>query len=115
MRKFLYLMFLNMGLFLLCSSVHAQEITVKGRVTGTNNQPVPGATVTLKGTTRSVVTHQNANFSIRADRGAVLVISSVGFEPREMTASAETMNVQLAGETKSMESVVVTTGFGIQK
>jgi TonB-linked SusC/RagA family outer membrane protein len=114
MRKMLYLMFLNIGL-LLCCSVHAQEILVKGHITGANNQPVQGVTVSVKGTNRSVVTDGSGNYTIRANRGSTLEFTSVGFQKQEVTVTGESVNIQLLTDSKSLENVVVTTAFGIQK
>src|SRR3954471_18255727 len=104
MRKFLYLMFLNIGLLCLCSSIYAQEIVVKGRITGANNEPLAGVTVAVKGTNKSVTTDAGGNFSIRADRGNVLVFTSVGFQKKEVTVTGETINTQLSTDTKGMEN-----------
>ncbi|HEY0355789.1 MAG TPA: TonB-dependent receptor plug domain-containing protein, partial [Flavisolibacter sp.] len=114
MSKFLFLMFLNIGLLLLGITANAQDITVKGRVTGPNNQPLLGATVTVKGTNRSVITNESGDYSIRASRGSVLVITSIGYLQKEVTVSGETENVSLSTDAKGMESVVVT-AMGIAK
>ena len=115
MRRCLYLLFLNIGLLFLCSIADAQEILVKGRLTGANNEPLQGVTVSVKGTNRSVVTDVNGNYSIRASQGSVLVFTNVGFNRREVTVSGATANVQLTTDSKALENVVVTTAMGIQK
>jgi TonB-linked SusC/RagA family outer membrane protein len=115
MRKMLSLMFLNIGMFLLCTSGHAQELLVKGRVTGPNLEPLQGVTVTVKSTNRSATTDASGSYSIRANRGNVLVFTSIGFQRQELTLSGESADVQLLTDSRSLENVVVTTALGIQK
>src|SRR5436309_588314 len=115
MRKLLHLFFLNLAMLLCSHALHAQETVVKGRVTGDNNKPVSGATVTVKGTARSVSTTTDGNYSIRATVGNTLVISSVGYQPQEVRVQGGSADVQLLTDSKSMDNVVVTTALGIQK
>jgi hypothetical protein len=71
-------------LFLASASVFAQELTISGTITDENGNPLPGATVQIKGTTRGAVTDLNGQYSI-AVSGAddILVFHFVGYqEPR---------------------------------
>src|SRR3982751_2375458 len=115
MRKMLYLMFLNMGLLLICSAAFAQETIVRGRITGASNEPLQGVSVSVKGTSRSVVTDATGNYSIKASKGEVLIFTNVGFQKKEVTVSGSTINAAMDLDSKSMENVVVTTALGIQK
>ncbi len=95
--------------------VWAQK-TVSGRVTsGTNQLPVSGATVTLKGTNQATQTNADGSFSIRVpnDR-SVLVITSVGFESIEMPVGAQSSVDVLLKESASTLSEVVVTGYSSQ-
>lgn len=115
MRKFLCLLFLNAGLLILSNSLYAQDILVKGRVTGDDNEPIVGATITVKGTNRSVVSDASGAFSIRAAKGSVLTFTYVGSQRKEVAVNSNIMNVKLNTDAKAMENVVVTTALGIQK
>jgi hypothetical protein len=55
-----------------------QELTLRGTVLSTGNEPVPNATITIKGTQRNAVSDNQGQFSIKASKGEVLVITSVG-------------------------------------
>lgn len=44
-------------------NVHAQNATLRGRVTDANGLPLAGASVTIQGTTRGAVTDENGNYS----------------------------------------------------
>ena len=75
-------------------SVFAQEVT-RGTLKSPSGEPLAGATITIKGTNRSVVTDANGNFSINAPSGTVLVISSVGMAPKEITVTGTEINETL--------------------
>src|SRR3954467_11795097 len=64
----------------------AQQIT-RGTIRNASGEPVPGVTITVKGTNRSVITDANGRFSIDAPAGATLVVTSVGFSSREVTVT----------------------------
>ena len=75
--------------------------------------PLPGATVLIKGTNTGTSTDFDGNFTIEANLDDVLVISFVGFTTQEITVSGQDqINVMLAIE-EALEEVVVT-GYGTQ-
>ncbi|HZH95751.1 MAG TPA: carboxypeptidase-like regulatory domain-containing protein, partial [Flavisolibacter sp.] len=87
---------------------------IKGRVVQSDNsQGLPGATITVKGTSQSTTTNANGQFSINASGSDVLVISYVGYQNIEVKASDAAI-IQLAGDGKSLNEVVVT-ALGIRK
>lgn len=93
-----------------------QQRTVNGTVRSQNSgAAVSNATITVKGTTRSVKTNDAGAFSIPAANNEVLVISSVGYITREVKAgSSGEVNVQLTESVREMEGVVVT-ALGIKR
>ncbi len=113
MRRFLYLLFLSMAVCL-GTAVHAQDILVKGRITGDKSEPLQGVSVTVKGTNRSVVTDASGTYAIQVPQGGTLVFSNVGYLRQERAVSGSSIDVRLATDTKGMENVVVT-ALGIQK
>lgn len=115
MRKFFLKAFLPLGLLLLCLSGFGQVRTITGIVTSSDNTPLTGATVSVKGTNQSVLTDANGKFFISANTGQVLQISYVGYTPTEVTVKNETsMSVQLQPQNDVLEDVVVV-GYGTQK
>ncbi len=90
--------------------------TITGVVTGDNGKPVPLATVSVKGTTQSVVTDENGRYSITLDKNdAVLVFSSVSFTAKELTvSSSNSMNATLESSAADLGEVVVT-ALGIKR
>ena len=102
---------LMMGLFL---SIGAYaQITVQGHVKDATGEPVIGATVTVVGTTNTVVTDFDGNFTITAPKGAQLQVSSIGLQSQTVTA-APTLEIQLLDDSQVLENVVVI-GYGTVK
>lgn len=116
MRKFLYLLMLQLGTLLLCLPSFAQDRTITGRVTSADdNKPMTGVTVAVKGTTRNTTTDNNGNFTIVARTGDVLQFSFVGRKTSEITVQ-NTNNIELQLSTKSdVLTEVVVTAMDVKK
>ncbi len=93
-------------------SSYAQE-SVSGIVTDSSGAPLQGASVREKGTKNGVATAANGSFTLRVKPGATLVISDVGYEPREMSASAN-VTISLQADVSNLKEVVVT-AIGIKR
>ncbi|MCW3079122.1 TonB-dependent receptor [Segetibacter sp.] len=92
----------------------AQRV-VTGRVTGADNQPASGATVTVSGTSTATQTDASGNFSLSVPQGRnSLTISYVGFENQTVAISGSSVSVALRAATSSLSEVVVT-GYGTQR
>jgi len=106
MRKFLLLL---MGVFVLCSSLLAQNKTITGRITDAQNAGVPNASVTVKGTRLGTVTATDGSFSLSVPSNATtLVVSSVGFGNQEVAINNRTtVDLTLSASTSSLDEVVV--------
>ena len=63
---------------MLSIAAFAQNQTFKGNIVDPNGEPVIGATIVQKGTSNTVVTDFDGNFSINAPAGAELEITYVG-------------------------------------
>ncbi|MBL7737829.1 MAG: TonB-dependent receptor [Chitinophagaceae bacterium] len=90
--------------------LYAQNRTITGTVTSSEgNQPLAGATVTVKGTKTSAVTNDQGQFTISVPgNAATLVISNVGYVPSEVSIGGKSsVTVQLIAEIKTEEDVVV--------
>lgn len=92
----------------------AQQIRVTGKVNDLNQEPLPGATVVVKGTNRGTVTDVEGMYTIQAAAGEILVFSFVGFETVEKTVgNSNTIDVNLS-EGLALNEVVVT-ALGIKR
>lgn len=91
-------------------------VIVKGKVTDTKGESLPGVAVKLKGTTIAATTDINGNYTLSLpDGNGVLVFTYVGFKTIEVAVNNRaTINVSLADDTKTLDEVVVV-GYGSQK
>ncbi len=96
-------------------NVFAQDRPISGRVTGDDTQPIPGASVSVKGTTRGAVTNAEGRFTLSVPENAILVVSSVGYLTREFPVGNQN-SLELVIPSSSAElSEVVVVGYGTQK
>jgi TonB-linked SusC/RagA family outer membrane protein len=98
------------------TTLHAQDITVKGTVTDATEEPLIGASVVVKGkTSQGTVTDFDGNFTLKVpSEQSVLVISYVGMTTKEMKVGKQrSFKVTLSDDTQLEEVVVV--GYGQQK
>src|SRR5688500_14644553 len=84
-------------------------VLVKGRVVNVEQQPLVGASITVKKENRGASTDANGNFSLEVDPGTTLVISYVGYNPQEITIqnSNDFLNIVLSALRKSNDGIVV--------
>lgn len=93
----------------------AADIKITGQVNDEKNLPMPGATVQIKGTKIGTTTDVNGKFTLTVPENATLLISSIGYLPREIEVNGRrSFNVQLQSNTKDLTEVVVV-GYGTQK
>ncbi|NOY95336.1 MAG: TonB-dependent receptor plug domain-containing protein, partial [Chlorobi bacterium] len=90
--------------------------TVSGKVTDKSNQPLPGVTILIKGTTQGTVTGIDGNYSLPSvPVDATLVFSFVGMKTQEVPVSGRSsINVTMQEETIGIEEVVAI-GYGTIK
>lgn len=93
-----------------------KERTITGKVDDLRGEPIIGASIVVKGTTRGAITDFDGNFSILLPADMqVLLFSFVGMTPREVDASnLSQLNVTLESDTEELEEVVVI-GYGVKK
>ncbi len=90
---------------------YAQDRTITGKIIDeSSKQPVVGATVTVKGARKTVTAGADGSFTVTVSQPTVtLIISSIGFASKEITATAGTpVDVILSTDSKQLGEVVVT-------
>jgi TonB-linked SusC/RagA family outer membrane protein len=107
-NKFMWL-FLCVGLF----ATHigwSQDRQITGKVTGsTDNSPLPGVSIIVKGTTKGTTTAADGNYKISVKDGATLIFTSLGYEKKEAKVGTQSvLNVALNDATSALDEVVVT-------
>lgn len=98
------------------STAELRQQTVTGVVTDQkDNQPLPGVSVMVKGSTTGTVADFNGRYSIDAPSNAVLVFSYLGYGEQEVAVNGRTvLNVSLSADLNALEEVVVV-GYGTQQ
>ncbi|MEB0261984.1 MULTISPECIES: TonB-dependent receptor [unclassified Mucilaginibacter] len=105
-------------LFCFVSQGYAQTLHLTGKVTQkADGQALPGASVTVKGTTMGVVTDVNGNYALNIPQGGgTIVVSFVGMVSVERTVTqAGTENFTLEDNPNNALNEVVVIGYGTQK
>ncbi|HEY8917335.1 MAG TPA: SusC/RagA family TonB-linked outer membrane protein, partial [Chitinophaga sp.] len=102
-----------------CSLItYAQTGNISGKVTDETGQPLPGATVFIKGTNQNTIAGPDGSFKLPVTNGNVtVVIRMIGYQPieRPFTISgALQQDFQLSADTRGLNEVVVV-GYGTQK
>ena len=105
------------ALFLLTQPASARQDGKKkfrGTVTTQENEPVIGATVTVKGGA-GTMTDVSGNFTIEAEEGAAAIISSIGFENKALVLKGDgPVAVKLDKSYRNLNDVIVV-GYGSVK
>lgn len=113
-------LFLRGSMFLLlvicCFHSIAQQRTISGKVIReTDNKPMQGVTVYVKGSSAGTSSNATGAYSIPATTGATLVFSYVGFLTKEITVGENAViNVTLTQSDTALNEVVVI-GYGTQR
>ncbi|HEV8080461.1 MAG TPA: carboxypeptidase-like regulatory domain-containing protein, partial [Chitinophagaceae bacterium] len=111
-----FMVLLGALLLLFSNDLFAQQKTITGNITSnSNNQPVAGATVTIRGTNIATQTNAEGNFTITVpNEKSTLVITNVGFEPIQIDVGSRTsLNVALNATNTTLNEIVVT-GYSSQ-
>lgn len=96
--------------------VYAQDIKISGTViSGSDNYPIIGANILVKGTTIGTITDVDGNFSFEAPKGSTLVVSYIGYQSQEMQVSGNApIKIVLSEDSEKLDEVIVI-GYGSQK
>jgi TonB-linked SusC/RagA family outer membrane protein len=101
-------------LLMLSQLAFSQERTVSGTVSDNAGMPIPGVTVSVKGTNNATQTDFDGKYSIKASPDQILLFTYIGMKANEEPASSTTVNAKLLGDALELEGVVVV-AFGTQK
>ncbi|WP_405563081.1 mucoidy inhibitor MuiA family protein [Polaribacter sp. Asnod6-C07] len=88
------------------------------KVTGivsSSGEPLPGATITIKGTTIGTTTDFDGKFSLEIpDTNSTLLINYLGFKSKEMSVNSNYINVNLEEDSNQLDEIVVV-GYGTKR
>lgn len=106
------------SIYLFKRNTTAKPVTLSGRVTGANGEPVIGASVIIKGTTLGTSTDASGKFSLQVPPPVAqrqLEISFIGYEPVALTVGNRTVfDITLQEAASEIEQIVVT-ALGIKR
>ena len=92
-----------------------QSKVVTGTVVDPTGMPVIGANIMVKGTTNGTITDMDGNFSLEADKDAILVVSYIGFANQEIKVGNQSkLSIALKEDAEALDELVVV-GYGTQK
>ncbi|WP_205461852.1 SusC/RagA family TonB-linked outer membrane protein [Mangrovibacterium lignilyticum] len=93
----------------------AQEKTITGQVKSKQGDPIPGASILIKGTMKGTISDIDGKFSLQASSGDVLVFSFIGYKDLEVPVGQQSF-LDIAMEEESIGiGEVVAIGYGTQK
>ncbi len=94
------------------ANLQEDPVTVTGTVTDSHGEPVPGATVSVQGTSTGTATDMDGNYSITVEEGSTLTFSFIGFTSQQIVVGSQSViNVRLVEDVAALEEVVVV-GYG---
>jgi Ca-activated chloride channel family protein len=100
---------------LICFVTMAQERTITGTVTDVNSGALPGVNVYIKKTKTTATTNYDGQYSIKAQKGDILVFSFVGMDTQSITVKdSNVINVILKENANQLQEVVMV-GYGTSK
>ena len=103
------------SLLLSVGSIMAQNITVTGKVTDKNGEPIVGAYVLIQGTSTGASTDIDGNYSVAVTQNGTLVYTSMGYKDQTILVSGRAIiNVKMEDDALLLDDVVVT-ALGIKK
>lgn len=85
-------------------------ITVTGKVTDAAGNPIPGATIVVKGTPAGATTDSDGNFTVLSQKkDTILLVRSIGYETREVPikGNAKSLLVKLSLAVNDLDETVV--------
>lgn len=94
------------------SMADAQSVKISGKVTDSENQPIPGVNIFIEGTTTGVTSNLDGSYTIDCQSKSILVFSYIGMISQKIAVEGKSViNVSLAEDVKNLKEVVVI-GYG---
>ncbi|WP_125042220.1 SusC/RagA family TonB-linked outer membrane protein [Bacteroides faecalis] len=97
------------------TSAFAQSFVLKGMVSSTDGEFLPGVNVKVQNSTVGTITDVDGNFQLTVNKGAILEFTYVGFKKQSIKVdNQQTLNIVLAPDQTDLDEVVVV-GYGKAK
>ena len=99
-------------LIFLPSIIIAQNISLKGNIVEAKSQePLPGATILIKGTAKGVTSDFDGNFEINTKIGDTIVASFLGMKTQEVLVLSSPITIRLEDDIDQLDEVLVSVGY----
>ncbi|MEM8939157.1 MAG: TonB-dependent receptor [Bacteroidota bacterium] len=100
----------------LASAVLLAQSEIRGRIVSEDDkEPLPGATVLIKGTSNGSISDYDGSFKLSANPGEVLVVTYIGFVSKEVAVTnANYIEISLEPDIEALDEIIVI-GYGTQK
>lgn len=104
------------GFFLCLLLPSFAQVKVSGVVTDESKQPLPGVSISIKGTTLGTITDFDGKFALEVNEGQNLVFSFIGFQNQEVaiTSANAKLTIVLVADVIGLDELVVI-GYGTQR
>ena len=103
------------SVMMFAQSNQSNQLTVTGKVIDADtNDPLVGVSVIEKRTNNGTVTDLNGNFSIKVEKGKILVFSFIGYTKQEVKVSKSDLNISLKPDKQVLDEVEVV-AYSVQK
>ena len=111
-RGFIAFLLLAVGMAF-STGLYAQQKTITGKITDAGNNPLPGVSVVVKGTTVGTVSDVDGNYNLPIPADAKLLLYSyIGMTTQEVAVGDQSViNVILQEDVVGLDEVVVV-GYG---
>ncbi|GJM29470.1 MAG: SusC/RagA family TonB-linked outer membrane protein [Cyclobacteriaceae bacterium] len=91
------------------------DVDLGGRITDENNEPLPGASILVKGTAIGTTSDVDGNYSLTVPDDAVVIYSFVGYLSQEVVVGNQSrIDIKMELDVAQLQEVVVT-ALGIEK
>ena len=99
-------------LIFLPTIIVAQNLSLKGNVVeAKSNEPLPGATLLIKGTLNGTTSDFDGNFEINTKIGDTLVVSFLGMITQEVLVFSSPITIKLEDDIDQLDEVLVSVGY----
>ena len=107
MKKVVFFLFMMFPMFVI-----GQEIRLKGTITERDtNEPLPGVTVSVKGTSEGTVSNFEGNFEINIKLRDTLVVSYLGMKTQELIILSSPIVIVMEEDINQLNEVTVSVGY----
>jgi TonB-linked SusC/RagA family outer membrane protein len=93
-------------------NIEENVITVTGQVLDNENNPIPGATVIVKGSKKGTKTDVNGTFVlVGVQLSTILEVRSIGFESKDIVVQSKNLTIRMNGIINKLDETIIKGGY----